>query len=246
MTPDTAGHGAPQHDNGEVRHTLSIAQVEAALADAGVPRSHRQVLRYAESGMLDAVKVPGPTGEQWFISPACLPKVVGDLKQWEAQRAGHGTPQPAMSNHDAAEPPRTSDTDTARHGTPQPAMAEPETSAKSEQGSSETQPDTLRHTLTDLDIYSHPYVLKLEERNTKLEEKLEAQVRRTEQIQTDAQKQLIELHRMTAVGQSETLANFMLKARGWLSAGKPDDASPDAQPTANHHAAEATVDNPQE
>lgn len=244
MNPDTASHGEPQPDNGEVRHTLSIPQVEAALADAGVPRSRRQVLRYAESGMLDAVKVPGPTGDQWFVSPACLSKVVGDLKQWEAQRAGHSAPKPAMSDHDAVQKPHNINPDTASHGQPRPGMSVSETSDEQGKGS-KTQPDMPRHGLTELDIFEHPYVLKLEERNEKLEQKLEAQVRRTEQIQTDAQKQLIELHRMTAVGQSETLANFMLKARGWLSGGKPDGAAPVAPSTETQHAAEHTVDNPQ-
>jgi hypothetical protein len=41
-------------------------------------------------------------------------------------------------------------------------------------------------------------------------------VRRTEEIQLKSQEQLLELQRMTAVGQSETLADFMLKARHWM------------------------------
>jgi hypothetical protein len=49
-----------------------------------------------ETGMLDAVKVPGPTGAQWYVSPASLPKATGDLKQWEAERARHTPPQPDM------------------------------------------------------------------------------------------------------------------------------------------------------
>ena len=78
---DTAGHSSPQPDNGELRHTLSVHDVGAALVAAGVPRSHRQIIRYCETAMLDAVKVPGPTGAQWFVSPASLPKAIGDLKQ---------------------------------------------------------------------------------------------------------------------------------------------------------------------
>ena len=94
---DAAGHGTQQLDTGEVRHTLSIHDVERELVAAGVPRSHRQVVRYCETGMLDAVKVPGPSGAQWFVSPASLPKVIGDLRQWQAQRAGHTQPRPAMA-----------------------------------------------------------------------------------------------------------------------------------------------------
>ena len=75
---DTASQSSPQPDIGELRHTLSVHDVGAALVTAGVPRSHRQIIRYCETAMLDAVKVPGPTGAQWFASPASLLKAIGD------------------------------------------------------------------------------------------------------------------------------------------------------------------------
>src|SRR5438477_1912925 len=100
-TPDTARHSTPQHDNGELRHTLSIHDVEAQLIAAGVQRSHRQVIRYCQTGLLDAVRIPGPTGVQWYVSPASVPKAIGDLKQWDAQR--RTATQSDMSNRDALE-----------------------------------------------------------------------------------------------------------------------------------------------
>jgi hypothetical protein len=138
---DTASHSAPQLDNGEVRHTLSVHDVGAALQAAGVPRSHRQIIRYCETTMLDAVKVPGPTGEQWYVSPASVPKVVGDLKQWEAQRARHGSPRLDTSSNVALEKTSNNDSDAASHGVPQPAMSEQETSQKG----SETEPAMARY-----------------------------------------------------------------------------------------------------
>ena len=207
ITPDTASHSTPQHDAGELRHTLSIHDVETQLVVAGVERSHRQVIRYCESGLLDAVKIPGPTGVQWYVSPASVPKAIGDLKQWDAQR--HGAPQHDMSNRDALEKDRNDKVDTASHSTLEPAMSDKEPSQKG----SETESVAARHGVLELDIYEHPYVKKLEERNEKLEAKYEAQVRRTEEIQMKSQQQIIELQRMTAIGQSETLADFMLKAR---------------------------------
>lgn len=209
---DTARHGAPQPATDELRHTLSIHDVETALEAAGVPRSRRQVIRYAETGMLDAVKVPGPSGDQWYIAPVSLPKVIGDLKQWQAQRAGHGAPQHAMSDHVTVETEPHSSPDTASHGTPERAMSDLPPHDKP----SATEPAAPRQGLTDLDIFEHPYVKKLEAQVEKLEDKLDAQVRRTEEIQTRSQNALIELQRMVAVGQSETLANFMLKARDWM------------------------------
>jgi hypothetical protein len=38
------------NDTGELRHTLSIHDVEAQLLAAGVARSHRQVIRYCQTG----------------------------------------------------------------------------------------------------------------------------------------------------------------------------------------------------
>jgi hypothetical protein len=223
---DTASHGTPHQDNGELHHTLSLQEVGAALVAAGVPRSHRQVVRYAETAMLDAVKVPGPNGDQWYVSPASLPKVIGDLKQWEAQRARHGTPRPATSDPVTVETPLNDNPDTASHGTPRLAVSETETSQKG----SETEPVMPRQGLTELDVYEHPYVKRLEAQVDKLEGKLDAQVRRTEEIQSRSQASLIELQRMVAVGQSETLANFMLKARDWMigKGSETDERSSDA------------------
>jgi len=210
ITLDAARQSTPQHDTGELRHTLSIHDVEAQLIAAGVERSHRQVIRYCESGLLDAVKIPGPTGEQWYVAPTSVPKAIGDLKQWDAQR--RTATQTDMSNHDAPEKERNGNIDVARQSTPQHAMSEKDISQKG----SATESVMSRHGALEHDIYEHPYVKRLEERNEKLEAKYEAQVRRTEEIQMKSQQQIIELQRLTAIGQSETLADFVLKAKDWI------------------------------
>ena len=138
---DTAGHGSPQLDNDELRHTLSVHDVGAALVAAGVPRSHRQVIRYCETGMLDAVKVPGPTGAQWYVSPASLPRAIGDLKQWQSQRARQSSPQQDTSEPVALETERISNSDTASHSAPLPAMSGKGVSEKG----SETEPAMARY-----------------------------------------------------------------------------------------------------
>ena len=138
---DTASQSPPQFDNVELRHTLSVHDVGAALVAAGVPRSHRQVIRYCETGMLDAVKVPGPTGAQWYVSPSSLPKVIGDLKQWEAQRARHSSSQQDTSDYVRVEKANNSNSDMASQSTPEPAMSEKEISQKT----SETAPVMARY-----------------------------------------------------------------------------------------------------
>ena len=94
-----------------------------------------------------------------------------------------------------------------------------------------TRQDTSRRDATaHIDIFEHPYVKRLEERNEKLEAKYEAQVRRTEEIQMKSQQQIIELQRMTAIGQSQTLADFMLKAKDWLLGQGSDIEKQEATP----------------
>ena len=140
---DMSGHGRPQQDNDQLRHTLTIAEVSARLTTAGVPRSDRQIKRYCETGFLDAKKIPGPTGEQWFVAPAALPKLIGDLEQWQMQRVGHGLLWPAVSEHVPPEKPRDINTDTGGHGRPQQAMSDKETSTEDRGG----EPDTSGHVL---------------------------------------------------------------------------------------------------
>lgn len=218
---DTAGHGQPQLDVDELRHTLTIEDVERELVSAGVPRSHRQITRYCESKLLDAVRIPGPSGLQWYVSPASLPKAIGDLKQWDAQRASRVLPQPDMSNHVAPFEPSKHAIDTPSQGAPGPAM----TDQQNKGNDTATEPATLRHGPADLDIYEHPYVKRLEDRVEKIEAKYEAQIRRTEEIQVESQRELMKLQQMIAVGQSQTLADFMLKAKDWLLTSAPQTKS---------------------
>ena len=92
-----------------------------------------------------------------------------------------------------------------------------------------------RHVTMDLDIYEHPYVKRRQVQVDKLEKKYDDQVRRTEEIQINSQKQKTELQRMTAIGQSQTLAHFMLKAKEWLlgdAAPRPEKSSATDAPTA--------------
>lgn len=117
---DMPGLGLPQQDNDQLRHTLTIHEVGEQLTTAGVPRSERQIKRYCESGFLDAKKVPGPSGDQWFVAPAALPKLIGDLQQWQIQRHGHGQPQPATTGHVTPEIINTTATDTTGNGRPEP------------------------------------------------------------------------------------------------------------------------------
>src|SRR5437879_3200033 len=139
--PDTAGHGAPQHASDGVRHTMSLDEVGAQLVLAGVPRSHRHIVRLCKSGLFDAQKLPGGSGDEWFVAPASVPKAIGDLRAMQERRDRHSAPQPAASDYRPTEKVRNNEADTARHGVPQPAA-----SVASDKGEgSETEPATPRY-----------------------------------------------------------------------------------------------------
>lgn len=158
--------------------------------------------------MFDAVKADGPSGKQWFVSPASLPGVIGDLKQWEGQRARQSSPRPAVSDRVTLEIPLNANPDTASHGSPRPAMAEKETSQKG----SETEPATAR------------YVALLERDNEFLREQVS---KKDEQI-TDLSKRF---------GETQTLLGAMQRMLAPLLGqsdpfNRPEKREADDQPAA--------------
>ena len=234
--PDMPRHSAPQHDTTQERHTLTVREVEALFATAGVQRSHRHVLRLCQSGTLDAVKIPGgPSGEEWYVAPASVPKAIGDLKQIDEQRARRGVTQPDAARHgalehdtkdnDAPEKSPEINTDAAGHGAPQPAVSVPQQSERP----TLTEPAVARHTTPEHDIYEHPYVKKLERdidklehRYERLEGKYEQQIKETQSIMTRANEQLVDLQKASQVAQSSILAEYLLRAKDFLLGAKTD------------------------
>ena len=141
--------------------------------------------------------------------------------------AGHGAAQPDNVQHESAfddEKIRETQEVTAepRAAEPNPAGQHPDREA----------PMSGHDRAFDLSIYDHPYVKKLEDRIDRLETRYEAQVRRTEEIQLKSQERLVDLQRMTTIGQSKTLADFMLQAKNWLigSEATDDKAAGDQSP----------------
>ena len=122
--PDIARLSPTLSDHDGPRHTLSLPDVEAQLLAAGVPRSHRHVQRMCESGMLDAVKIPGACGNEWVVAPQSLPKAIADFARFQDRRDRHSAPQRAMSGHGAPELSPDINPDTAGYSAPQRATSD--------------------------------------------------------------------------------------------------------------------------
>jgi len=80
------------------RHTLTIDQVAEQLLEAGVPRSKTRIAYFCREGTLDAGQLPSPTGDQWYINPASIPGLIGDLKQFDEQKRSRAEQAAARSN----------------------------------------------------------------------------------------------------------------------------------------------------
>jgi hypothetical protein len=228
-----AGSTGPEYD-----YSLSIEDAAERYAHAGHPRTLRTVQRYCVAGHLDCRRVATTYGDKFFVAPYSVSRHIAQIHEIasiDPAATGRDQPRPAAASgdnvaHANAEQNSASGASTAataeprqvstRRDQPRPVATSGDTNADNNQPVAATFFDDAR-------VYDHPYVIRLERQIDKLEQKLDDQVRRTEQIQTASQERLLELQRMTAVGQSQTLANFMLKAREWFSGSSKDDKTDD-------------------
>jgi hypothetical protein len=218
--PDTAGPGSARPPVDRTRYQISLNEVARRFIDAGLPRSEKTLRRYCTQGKLDAVQSDGPTSrEQWYVRESSIAPLIGELLQihGHTDMAGHGAAVPDIVQHETKENPTDPGMDVAALGSAMPDVAEP----PPDKEILDRSPAYDR--AFALEIFEHPYVKKLEDRIDRLETKYEAQVRRTEEIQLKAQERLVELQRMTTIGQSKTLADFMLQAKNWIVGGEPHD-----------------------
>src|SRR5436189_5618559 len=97
--PDTSGHDATRRDH---LHTISVRQLEVAIAEAGVVMSHRQLIRHCKAGTFDAVKLPAANNvEEWFVAPSSIEKGIADIKVLQEHRARRVASSRDMTDSDA-------------------------------------------------------------------------------------------------------------------------------------------------
>ena len=219
---DMSGHDQTKPDE---LHTVPLDELEQRGAAAGVLISRRQLMRHCEKGTFESKKLPACNNQDhWFVTPASIEKGIADIKTLQGHRARRDASRRDTSGHDGVE---IEHHDAPGHDATRPAVSEQEPSAQI----TPTRPVTSGHGGTEIDIFEHPYVRKLEAQVEKWEGKYHDQVRRTEDIQREHQEKLIELQRMTAVGNSETLANFMLKPKDWVLGASAVEQREPEQPT---------------
>jgi hypothetical protein len=97
----------------------------AQLVAAGVPHSKRHVQRLCQGGLFDAKKLPGGSGDEWFIAPDSVPKAIGDLRAIQERRARRAPSQHTTSEQVAWDVPRKMGNDTAGHSAPERAAPDP-------------------------------------------------------------------------------------------------------------------------
>jgi hypothetical protein len=67
---------------------MTLTDLEACVAAAGVLISRRQLMRHCEAGTFDVKRLPAANNlEQWFIAPASVIKGIADIKTLQEQRA---------------------------------------------------------------------------------------------------------------------------------------------------------------
>src|SRR3977135_4446348 len=111
--PDTSGHDATRPDS---LHTMTVQELEARIATAGVLISHRQILRHCEGGTFDAKKLPATNNiKEWFIAPASVEKGIDDIKTLQEQRSRRDVSRRVTSDSDGLEKSLNKDPDTSSH-----------------------------------------------------------------------------------------------------------------------------------
>jgi hypothetical protein len=217
MTNDLSRQDATSPDN---EYSLSVEDAAALYKQADLRRTPRTIQRYCENGHLVSRRIETPFGnEKYFITPASVATHIAYLKEVRRVPTGRDT-----SRQDATDVAPQSSDDESRHEEPtSPDLSRPvATQAIEEKQDDEERQyhaierDPSRRVATDLDIFEHPYVKRLEAEVEKWQGKFEDQVQRTQEVLVSSNQNLMELQRTTAVANSQTLADFILKAGRFL------------------------------
>ena len=97
MTDDQPRPAVASRDN---EFFLSIDDVIALYADAGLPRDRRTIQRYCAAGKLDCHKIEIPFGDQYMVTPASVDRHIAYIKEVRQAQANRGQPRRVGANDD--------------------------------------------------------------------------------------------------------------------------------------------------
>ena len=189
MTDDLSRQDATSPDN---EYSLSVEDAAALYEHADLRRTPRTIQRYCENGHLVSRRIETPFGnEKYFITPASVATHIAYLK--EVRRVPTGRDLSRQDATDVAGQPRD---DELRHEAPtSPDLSRLDATKVIEENKGEgqrephaTERDTSRRVASDLDIFEHPYVKRLESEVEKWQGKFEDQVQRTQEVLVSSNK----------------------------------------------------------
>jgi hypothetical protein len=186
--PDAPARPAAPLD--ESSYTLTIDDAADRYATAGFPRPIRRLQKYCARGDLECRKIETSFGERYLITPESVDRHIAYIAE-TADAAGRAPARPdapgrpSEQRHEIA----------VEEDAPEPAQPRPAASA------------------SDLAIFEHPYVRRLEAEVDEFKSKYEKQIRRTEDILEDANKRLVEMAQAGQIAGSKTLAEYLLAAK---------------------------------
>lgn len=201
---------------------ISLEEVEHMFMEAGLARTRNLLGRYCRNGRLIGAKDAGPSGDQWYVDPASIPLAIAELKRIEGK--GKGPTESGRAHPGPAEPtsaqPRTTDTTAASLEENRNTTASTQEVDQAQPGPAEPGRAHPGPAQADLDIYTHPYVQRLErdldETKAQLKDArtdLKDQVKVTQELQRESNLKLIELQQMVQAGQSKWLSKLFFKPK---------------------------------
>lgn len=217
MTDDMSRPVATSPDS---EYSLSIEDAAELYEKAGLRRTPRTIQRYCAIGHLVSRRLETPFGaEKYLITPASVATHIAYLKEVQSATTGRD-----MSRHDATDVVLDHSGDEPRHEAPTGLdtsrhVATPvveEIKYDEPRQPRATGRDMSRQAAADVDIFEHPYVRRLEAEVEKWQEKYEDQVGRTQEVLESSNRNLMELQRTTTVANSQTLADYLLRAGKFL------------------------------
>jgi len=186
--PDAPARPAAPLD--ESAYTLTIDAAADRYATAGFPRPTRRLQKYCARGDLECRKIETSFGERYLITSESVDRHIAYIRE-TADAAGRAPARPAAPGRPSEQEEKL----IGKEGAAEPAQPRPDAPS------------------SDLAIFEHPYVRRLEAEVDEFKSKYEKQVRRTEDILEDANRRLVEMAQAGQIAGSKTLAEYLLAAK---------------------------------